>query len=95
MATKEDSLMELHEIIIESEGSNSNSEWDDSEEDPDYDDMLEETHRSFSNLSLKNKSKKRIVENKGMDSAMNSEVLEMNTPSVDGDSFDKVQKIIK
>jgi hypothetical protein len=58
MATKEDSSMEFHEIIIKSEGSNPNSEWDDSEEDPDYD-MLEETHRSFSNLSLKNKSKKR------------------------------------
>ncbi|XP_045790249.1 zinc finger CCCH domain-containing protein 62-like [Trifolium pratense] len=94
MATKEDSSMDFHEIIIESEGSNSNSEWDDSEEDPDYD-MLEETHRSFSNLSLKNKAKKRIVENMGMDSAINSEVLELNTPSVDGDSFEKVQKIIK
>jgi hypothetical protein len=57
MATHEDSSMEFYEII-ESEGSNPNSQWDDSEEDPDYD-MLEETHRSFSNLSLKNKSKKR------------------------------------
>jgi hypothetical protein len=30
-----------------------------------------------------------------MDTAINSEVLEMNTPSIDGDSFEKVQKIIK
>jgi hypothetical protein len=59
MATKEDSQKELHKIVIESEGSNPNSEFDDSEEDPNYD-MLEETHRSFSNLSLRrNKAKKR------------------------------------
>ena len=58
MATKQDSPIEIHEIITESEGSDPYSECDDSEEDPDFD-MLEETHRSFSNLSLKNKAKKR------------------------------------
>ncbi|GAU50065.1 hypothetical protein TSUD_90880 [Trifolium subterraneum] len=48
---------------------------DDSEEDPDYD-ILEETHRSFSNLSLRNKAKKRIVEDKCVDTAINSDVLD-------------------
>lgn len=95
MAAKQDSPMELHEIITESEGSDPYSECDDSEEDPDFD-MLEETHRSFSNLSIKNKAKKRIVDDKGLASIeMNAQVLEMNAPSLDDDDFEKVRKIIK
>lgn len=57
MAT-EDSPMEAHEIISESEGSDPGTDWDDSEEDPDYD-MHEEISNNFSNLSLKIKAKTR------------------------------------
>lgn len=56
MAT-EDSPLKVHQINSESEGSDPDSDWDDSEGDPDYD-MLEETQSNFSNLSLSNKSKK-------------------------------------
>lgn len=56
MAT-EDSPLKVHQISSESEGSDPDSDWDDSEGDPDYD-MLEETQSNFSNLSLSNKSKK-------------------------------------
>jgi len=54
MATKDSPL----EITTESEGSDPDSDWDDSAEDPDYD-ALEETHNKFSNLSLKHKAKAR------------------------------------
>jgi len=55
MAT-EDSPMELHEISTESEGSDSDFDWEDSGEDSDYD-ALEETFSKFSNLSIKQKAK--------------------------------------
>ncbi|CAI8607845.1 unnamed protein product [Vicia faba] len=94
MATK-DSSMNFPEIIIESEGSNPSSEWDDSEEDSDFE-MLQETHRSFSNLSLRNKAKKRIVDDKGMaDSEIDSEVVKISAVSVDDEGFETVQKLIK
>jgi len=54
----EDSPMELIEISTESEGSDSDSDWEDSGEDSDYD-ALEVTHSKFSNLSLKQKEKAR------------------------------------
>ncbi|CAK8560486.1 unnamed protein product [Lathyrus sativus] len=94
MATK-DSSIKFHEIIIDSEGSNPSSECDDSEEDPDFE-MLEETHRSFSNLSLGNNAKKRIVDDKGMATTeMNSEVVKISAASVDDENFETVQKLIK
>ncbi|KAI5422314.1 zinc finger CCCH domain-containing protein 62 [Lathyrus oleraceus] len=88
MATK-DSSFKFHQIIIDSEGSNSTSEWDDSEEDPDFE-MLEETHRSFSNLSLTNKAKNRIDDDKGLATA---EMI--SAVSVDDENSETVQKLIK
>ncbi|RDX84763.1 Zinc finger CCCH domain-containing protein 62, partial [Mucuna pruriens] len=85
MATK-DSPLELHEITTDSEGS----DWNDSEEDPDYD-ALEETHSNFSNLSLKHKAKARVVEDKGI----GEQVLEVTASVQDGENFDKVQKLIE
>ncbi|TKY64233.1 Zinc finger CCCH domain-containing protein 62 [Spatholobus suberectus] len=86
MATK-DSPPELHEITIDSEGSDPGSDWDDSEEDPDFE-VLEETHTNFSNLSLKHKPKARVVEDKGLGEEVTASVH-------DGDNFEKVQKLIE
>ena len=51
------SSSEVKETCSDTEISDSdlNSEWDDSEEDPDYG-ILEETHRKLSNLSIKKKT---------------------------------------
>ncbi|XP_058743759.1 zinc finger CCCH domain-containing protein 62-like [Vicia villosa] len=58
--------------------------------------MLEETHRSFSNLSLRNNAKNRIVDDKGMATTeMSSEVVKIGAVSVDDESFELVQKLIK
>ncbi|KAK7275549.1 hypothetical protein RIF29_16668 [Crotalaria pallida] len=74
--------MELHEISSEPEESDTASDWDDdSEEDPDF----EETYGKFSNLSLKSKGKRGIVESKGLGTA----------PSQADENFEKIQKIIE
>ncbi|KAG4937918.1 hypothetical protein AAZX31_16G009500 [Glycine max] len=86
MATK-NLPMELHEITTEFEGSDPDSEWDDSKEDPDFD-LLEETHSKFSILSLKHKAKARVVEDKGLGE-------EVNASAHDGENFQKVQKLIQ
>ncbi|QCE02362.1 hypothetical protein DEO72_LG8g373 [Vigna unguiculata] len=86
----EDSPMELIEISTESEGSDSDSDWEDSGEDSDYD-ALEETHSKFSNLSLKQKEKARSIEEKGR----GEEVLATTASVNDGENFGKVQKLIE
>ncbi|KAE9617979.1 hypothetical protein Lal_00037807 [Lupinus albus] len=84
MAIK-DSSMELHEISTETEGSNTDSDWEGSEEDTDF----EETHDKFSNLSLKTKEKSKVVENKGLGTETEVEVLKAD------ENFEKVQKMIE
>ncbi|CAL0302807.1 unnamed protein product [Lupinus luteus] len=91
MAMKYSSMKELHEISSETEGSDTDSDWEGSEEDPDF----EETNEKFSNLSLKNKEKLRVVENKGLGTETELEVLKMSSPSLDGENFEKVQKMIE
>ncbi|WVZ21889.1 hypothetical protein V8G54_000433 [Vigna mungo] len=86
----EDSPMELYEISTESEGSDSDSDWEDSGEDPDYD-ALEESHSKFSNLSLKHKAKARFIEEKDP----GEEVLVVTASVNDGENFGKVQKLIE
>ncbi|KAJ1401094.1 Zinc finger, CCCH-type [Sesbania bispinosa] len=88
MATKE--MLE----ISSGSGSDPDSDWDGSEGDPDYD-MLEEIHSNFSNLSLKNKAKPRVVEDKGLATKIDPEVLEMTAPSFADENFERVQKTIK
>ncbi|XP_020232205.1 zinc finger CCCH domain-containing protein 62 [Cajanus cajan] len=91
MATK-DSALELHEITTDSEGSDADPEWGDSDyEDPDFD-VHEETQINFSNFSLKHNPKTaRVVEDKGL----GEEVLEATSSVRDGENFDKVQKLIE
>ncbi|KAK7381890.1 hypothetical protein VNO80_00439 [Phaseolus coccineus] len=89
MATK-DSPKELLDITTESEGSDPDSDCDDSGEDPDYD-ALEETHRKLSNLSLKHKAKARFIEENGQ----GEEVLVVTASVNDGETFGKVQKLFE
>nr|KYP50457.1 Zinc finger CCCH domain-containing protein 62 [Cajanus cajan] len=101
MATK-DSALELHEITTDSEGSDADPEWGDSDyEDPDFD-VHEETQINFSNFSLKHNPKTArltlskfgscsVVEDKGL----GEEVLEATSSVRDGENFDKVQKLIE
>ncbi|XP_019450075.1 PREDICTED: zinc finger CCCH domain-containing protein 62-like [Lupinus angustifolius] len=90
MAIK-DSSMEIYEISTETEGSDTDSDWEGSEEEPDF----EETNDKFSNLSLKNKEKSRVVENKGLGTETELEVLKMSSPSLADENFEKVQKMIE
>ncbi|KAK7294482.1 hypothetical protein RJT34_17371 [Clitoria ternatea] len=84
MATK-DSALVLYEMSTDSVGS----DWDDSEGDPDND-MLEETHINFSNLSLTKTAKARVVDVKGLGSSdTDPEVLQVTAPVVDEDKFEK------
>ncbi|XP_014516081.1 zinc finger CCCH domain-containing protein 62 [Vigna radiata var. radiata] len=89
MANK-DSPMELYEISTESEGSDSDSDWEDSGEDSDYE-SLEESHSKFSNLSLKHKAKARFIEEKDR----GEEELVVTASVNDGENFGKVQKLIE
>ncbi|KAL2336398.1 hypothetical protein Fmac_010844 [Flemingia macrophylla] len=87
MATK-DSPLELHEITTDSEESDLDVDWYDSDEDPDFD-VLEETQTNFSKLLIKQKA--RAVEDKGF----GEEVVESTSFAPDGEKFEKVQKLIK
>ncbi|KAL3008594.1 hypothetical protein AAZX31_07G040500 [Glycine max] len=85
---------ELHEITTESD---SDSDWDDSEEDPDFH-LLEETHSKFSNLSLKHKAKAGLISWQfGVCIVFEDKDLgeEVNASAHDGDTFEEVQKLIQ
>ncbi|XP_027336824.1 zinc finger CCCH domain-containing protein 62-like [Abrus precatorius] len=92
MATK-DSPLQLPELSIQSEESDTGSDWDNSEKGPDYD-LLEETQINFSNLSLK-KAKARIVKDKGLCSETAPEAIDVTASFVDEEGYEKVQKIIE
>ncbi|XP_059643882.1 zinc finger CCCH domain-containing protein 62-like [Cornus florida] len=83
--------------VEEDESNTEDCDSDDSQEDPTFD-VLEETRSSFSRLSIKKKSKSRIVKEMDDDAEGDLDVVEMVVPELDEadqKSFEVIHKIIQ